>query len=210
MCEYINETQDSPVLLYIDKDCTQPKKLVFILSLLINDNQEAYSLCGIPLRSSGQPCRMCCVPKLKLNNSMSLYEFNFRKTKDIQTKTKNIQQDFINYLKSQKNQRNKDYQDKFKILQKHSIQPGENPLHESFNWLMNKKIGCLYSISTVDILHTLYKGNVQYAITWTTSVIFLFLRKYPDKMRAKVVELDNRVIRLSICQVLNPFKKHKR
>jgi hypothetical protein len=55
--------------------------------------------------------------------------------------------------------------------------PGINPLHEIFEWIMEHKLGDLFSVSIFDTLHTWYKGPVEQCIRYGTTCIFLLCGK---------------------------------
>jgi hypothetical protein len=183
-----------------------PIKVVLFVSLLNNDNQEAYSLCGINMRSVSENCRICPINKLVMNSTIvSLRDDIFRNSAETMHLLHQHQSNFIRYLIAPRNSRRNDiYVQEASALKEKGILPGLNPLISNFDWLNHYQIGNIFTCSSVDVLHTLYKGPVEYAIKWSVSCFYLLSGK--DSLM--VSQLDSR-IKLFQPQALNPFQKFK-
>lgn len=149
-------------------------------------------------------CRVCCNTKTYSNTQIyKLDDINFREEDTIGEQIISFQNDFIKYL--QKSKKNIEIKNKYDNLINMGVYPGINPLPNNFQLTKNCDVG-FYIVNVVDILHTFYKGNMEYAITWAIAIISSLTNNHNDL----ISRLDKRIKKLSQKQALNPFKNHKR
>jgi hypothetical protein len=134
---YCQETIKAPVLFKIGSDNDgQVLKLVVIVAVLNNDNQEAYSLCGLNIKS-GKRCRLCEISKNVMNTTVSGFQSDkFRNSSEVLHLLHTHQRHFMEFLTAPRNTRlSRDYvigRDQLKNL---GILQGMNPLFQTFEWL---------------------------------------------------------------------------
>ena len=207
--QHFTETFNKPVLLTCGTDKNNPPiAFVIIVSVLNNDNQEAYSLSSLSMKGAHR-CRICQVPKLTMNSSICQFSNadDFRTSSEVVHLLHTNQKNFISFLTAKKNTRiNSEYRRVKERLKELGVHEGINPLHDTFNWLNHNAIGNLYTCSSVDILHTLYTGPVEFAIRWSMCCIYLLCKKDSTV----IAELDDRIQEMSEPQCLNPFNKWRR
>jgi hypothetical protein len=184
-----------------------PIKIVIIVALLNNDNQEAYHLNSINMRSKKQRCRLCKIDYSIFNTSFISMKNNiFRDSGEIMNLLHQHQIPFLNHLTAEKYSRHDDvYDDQEKTLKSMGVNPGLNPLLSNFAWLDHHQIGNLLTCSSVDVLHTVYKGIVEYSISWSICCLYLL----SGKDSSKIAQLDYRIASFQR-QALNPFTKFRK
>ena len=132
---------------------------------------------------------------------------NFRKSAEILHLLYTNQSNYISFLTSPRNTRiSSEYRIARDYLKRLGVHEGINPLHQTFQWLNHNSIGNLYNCSSVDVLHTLYTGPVEFAIRWSMCCIYIL----SNKNSSVIGELDNRIQDMSEPQCLNPFTKWRR
>jgi hypothetical protein len=212
MCLCLNffkETHSTPVMMKFGLNGT-PKKLVFVCTSMCNDNAEQFSLLGMHWSKLVGPCRLCvCARKDLDTTSMSINDPSHRKYTASDTMDLILRCDAPFKHKLQSNGRGKRHKDEDVLdsLKALGINPGYNPLFEQFEDLQECGITDIFSAGTLDNLHTLNRGPVEFAFKWTLTVISLL---HPDDNMEVLACLDDRMRQSCTEQSVNPFRTKRK
>jgi hypothetical protein len=153
---------------------------VIIPAILCNDNEEAWKLLNLRMMNNERPCRLCNVSKADLNTRQVMFEDGFRNANYLHQLGIRSEEAYFKSLTKPKGSRNWTSAEENRIIEEcrlNGMYPGKNPLHEIFEWIMEHKLGDLFSASIFDTLHTWYKGPVEQCVRYGTTCIFLLCEK---------------------------------
>jgi len=92
----------------------------------------------------------------------------------------------------------------FKQLKRHNIYPGENKLYQHFAWQNEQGVLSFHLALVPDILHTVLKGVVEYAIHWTWDILCC-ISKLDVYFATVCAEFDERISSFPFIQALRFF-----
>ena len=159
------------------------------LVMITGDSQELDYIAGTSHRSSTMKCRICtetdCISFIKNRPPAP-----FRKDVEMQ----NIGLICQNALKSHYyNGASEQTTQAEELKRNYNMKVGFNPLISLFSWQNKRGINSFFEAVVPDYLHTVIKGIIEYAVTWSINCIHAF--EYLDEVsfRDSMLTIDQRI-----------------
>jgi hypothetical protein len=137
---------------------------VFVTTSLCDDNEESYSNTNQSYKSAAFRCRICKMPNRDINYEPCTLCPKCKDTDRLHDLSIRYQPIWERWMNTPANKRVKLTDTETAIsknFKKTGLLPGVNVLHEIFAYLSHHGLGVLFCLSSVDMLHTFYKGDIE-------------------------------------------------